>query len=168
MVTTVCEATGVVITENAPVVWPVANEMLDEANAATAGALLESWTTAGPNGACVRVTTPATVCAPSTVVGGPKVMDCTCDAVVGSTFSGTDPDEFWLGEAVRATTAEMFTVVCTFTAAVVTVNVVMLAPPGITSVGLGSVTTWELSVESMAVKPPAGAAGEKVTVTVAV
>jgi hypothetical protein len=43
----------------------------------------------------------------------------------------------------------------------------MVAPPGIINVGFGSVNTWALSVESMAVRPPAGAGGEKATVTVA-
>src|SRR5208282_345236 len=103
MVTAICEVTVVVITENAPVVWPAANEMLDEANVATVGALLESWTTAGPRGACVRVTTPATVAPPSTLVGGPIVMDCTCAVVGGSTVMGLEPDPVWFGDPFTVT-----------------------------------------------------------------
>ncbi len=87
---------------------------------------------------------------------------------MGSTFKITEPDDIWLGALVRATTAEIFTGVCIFTVEVLTMNVVMVAPAGIIKVGFGRVSTSGVSVESMAVNPPAGAGGEKVTVTVAV
>jgi len=82
-------------------------------------------------------------------------------------LSAMEPVEDWLGELAAVTTAMMFTMVCAFTVIVVTMNEVMVAPPAIVKVGLGSDKTWGLSLVSVAVKPPAGAGGEKVTVTVA-
>ena len=93
---------------------------------------------------------------------------CTCDVVVGSTLIATDPDELWFGAPFTVTTAEMFTIVCVFTVAVLMVNMLEVAPPAIMMVGFGSVTTCGLSTESVAVKPTEGAAGEKVTVMTAV
>ena len=164
MVTVVCVVTGDVKTEKVPVVWPAGMGTLESTNVARFGALLDIWTTAGVIGALVRVTVPVTVCAPSTVVGGPSTTDCTADEVVGSTVSGTDPDDIW---PPTVTAAEMCTVVCAFTAVVFTVNMVEVAPAATANVGLGRMTTSGLSVESVAVSPPAGTAGEKVTMITA-
>jgi len=84
---------------------------------------------------------------------------------VGSTIRGTDPDDVF---PPTVTAAEMCTVVCILTAAAVTVNMVDVAPPATINVGFGRVTTSGLSVESVAVKPPAGTAGENVTMMEAV
>ena len=112
----------------------------------------------------MRVTVPDTVCAPCAVVGL-STTDWTCAEVVGSTVRGTDPDDIW---PPTVTAAEMCTVVCMGTVAVVTVNMVEVAPPATIKVGFGSVTTSGLSVESVAVSPPAGTAGENITMMVAV
>ncbi len=77
IVTMEVEVTAVVNTEKAAVVWPAAIGRLDEANVATAGLLLDNWTTAGAMGAAVSLTRPATVVPPSTLAGGPSVMDWT-------------------------------------------------------------------------------------------
>ena len=62
----------------------------------------------------------------------------------------------------------MCTVVCIGTAVVVTVNMVEVAPAATINVGFGRIATSGLSVESVAVSPPEGTAGENVTVTTVV
>jgi hypothetical protein len=158
IVTVVGDVTPAVTTENAPVIWPAANEMLDEANVATLGLLLESVTTAGPVGARLSVIVPATVDPPSTLAGGPMVMDCTCAAVRGSTFNAA--------ETVAVRVAEMFTVVCVAGAKVLIMKVADVWPAGITTVGLGSDAVCEVSLESATVAPLEGAAAEIITVPV--
>ena len=51
MVTIICEVTLEVVTVNVPLIWPAAMGTLGDMKLATDGALLDSWTTAGPVGA---------------------------------------------------------------------------------------------------------------------
>jgi hypothetical protein len=58
VVTIVCDETLLVVTVNAPVVLPEGMGTLEDTNVATVGSLLESSTTVGFIGICVRVTVP--------------------------------------------------------------------------------------------------------------
>lgn len=94
------------------------------------------------------------------IVGGPRVMDCTCAAVTGSTVS----------EAVTVpfSVAVMLTLVCAGTAVVLIVNIPETAPAAIVKLEVESEATVVFALASVTTTPPEGAAEVSVTVPVEV
>jgi hypothetical protein len=156
IVADVAVETVVVVTVNVRLVLPAATVTF-AGTVATAVLLLESVTTAPPDGAgALSVTVPCDELPPVTVVGDSDSEDSDgAPADPGVTVSTAPHDVF--------STAHSFTCVVDDTLVVPTLKVAVVAPPGTVTVG-GTVTGD--TEESCTVAPPEGAGAFNVTVPV--
>jgi hypothetical protein len=94
------------------------------------------------------------------IVGGPRVMDCTCAAVTGSTVS--------VAVTIPFSVAVIETIVCVGTAEVLMVKVPDTEPAAIARLEVERVATLVFALASVTITPPDGAAEVSVTVPVEV